>query len=76
MATPTTTTTTTRGTAAHAESAVGDLVDVDVVRTALEEVDVRGVVRLEFTFVFSFVYDDDDVRSFVRSFTTTTMTTD
>lgn len=62
MATPTTT---TRGTAAHAESAVGDLVDVDVVRTALEEVDVRGVVRLEFTFVFSFVYDDD-VRSFVR----------
>ena len=68
MATPTTTTTTTttRGTAAHAESAVGDLVDVDVVRTALEEVDVRGVVRLEFTFVFSFVYDDDDVRSFVR----------
>ena len=59
MATPTTTTT-TRGTAAHAEAAVGDLVDVDVVRTALEEVDVRGAVRLEFTFILLFVYDDDD----------------
>jgi len=56
MATPTT----TRGTAAHAESAVGDLVDADVVRTALEEVDVRGVVRLEFTFILLFVYEDDD----------------